>query len=72
MEDGDKQEAIRQFELASPGDKDGRTHYMLARLYKETGKPAESQRAMAEAKALIQKRDANAAIAIREATSTTP
>jgi hypothetical protein len=45
---------------------------MLARLYKETGKPAESQRAMAEAKALIQKRDANAAIAIREATSTTP
>jgi tetratricopeptide (TPR) repeat protein len=72
MEDGDKQEAIRQFELASPGDKDGRTHYMLARLYKVTGKPAESQRAMAEAKALIQKRDANAAIAIREATSTTP
>jgi tetratricopeptide (TPR) repeat protein len=72
LEDGDKKEAIHQFELALPGDKDGSTHYMLSRLYRETGHLAESQRALAEAKALISRRNANAAIVVREATSTTP
>ncbi len=72
LEDGDKKEAIQQLELALPGDKDGGTHYMLSRLYRETGDLAQSQRTLAEAKALIKKRDANAAIAVREATTTTP
>jgi tetratricopeptide (TPR) repeat protein len=72
VEDGDKEEAIRQFELALPGDKDGSMHYMLSRLYRETGNQAQSQRALAGAKALINQRYANAAIAVREASSTTP
>lgn len=72
LEDGDKKEAIHQLELALPGDKDGGTHYMLSRLYRETGNLAQSQRALAGAKALIKTRDANAVTAVREATSTTP
>lgn len=71
-EDGDKNEAIHQFELALPGDKDGGTHYMLSRLYRETGNLVQSQRALAGAQALIKKRNANAAIDLREATSTAP
>jgi tetratricopeptide (TPR) repeat protein len=72
VEDGDKVEAIRQLELALPGDKDGGMHYILSRLYRETGNLAQSQRALAGAKALIKQRYANAAIAVREANSTTP
>jgi len=72
FEDGDKKEAILQFELALPIDKDGSTHYMLSRLYKEAGNFVQSQKAAEEAKALIKKRDANAAVAVREANSTTP
>jgi tetratricopeptide (TPR) repeat protein len=72
LDDGDKNEAIRQLELALPGDKDGGTHYMLSRLYRETGNVAQSEKALEEAKTLIKKRDANAVIAVREASSTTP
>jgi hypothetical protein len=72
VEDGDKKEAIHQLELALPGDKDGSTHYMLSRLYKETGNLAQSQSVLAGAKALIKRRYANAAIVVREASSTTP
>jgi tetratricopeptide (TPR) repeat protein len=72
LEDGDKKEAIHQLEFALPGDKDGGTHYMLSRLYRETGNLAQAQRALAGAKALIKTRDANAVIAVREATSTDP
>jgi predicted Zn-dependent protease len=72
LDDGDKKEAIHQLELALPGDKDGGTHYMLSRLYRETGNLAQSQRALAGAKALIKTRNANAVIDLREATSTAP
>jgi tetratricopeptide (TPR) repeat protein len=67
-EDGNTEEAIRQFEMASPGDKDGSAHYQLSRLYRKMGKVAQAQQAEAEAKVLIQHRHANAAVAVREAT----
>lgn len=72
LDEGNKQGAIQQLELALPGDKDGSMHYMLSRLYRETGNLAASQKTMTEAKALIKKRDASAAIAVREATSPAP
>jgi tetratricopeptide (TPR) repeat protein len=71
-EKGNPQEAIRQFEIALPGDKDGSIHYQLSRLYKETGNLAEARKMMAEAQVLIQRRDDNAAIALREAAGTNP
>jgi len=70
--DGETEEAIRQFELALPGDQDGSIHYQLSRLYRKTGKVAQAEKAEAGARALIRQRDVNAAIAVREATGTTP
>jgi tetratricopeptide (TPR) repeat protein len=71
-EEGKTEEAIRQFELALPGDEDGSIHYQLSRLYRKTGNLAQAQKAEAGAKALIKKRDANAAIAVREASGANP
>jgi tetratricopeptide (TPR) repeat protein len=71
-EEGKTEEAIRQFEMALPGDEDGSIHYQLSRLYRKTGDLAHAQKAEAEAKALIKQRDANAAIAVREATGINP
>lgn len=71
-ESGNTAEAIRQFEKALPGDKDGSTHYQLMRLYKMTGDLAKAQKMEAEVKALIRNRDNHAAIAVREATFTHP
>jgi tetratricopeptide (TPR) repeat protein len=67
-EDGNTEEAIHQFELAMPADKDGSLHYQLSRLYRKVGKLAQAQQAEQEAKVLIRHRDENAAIAVREAT----
>ncbi len=71
-EEGKTKEAIHQFELALPGDKDGSVHYQLSRLYQKVGELAKMRQAQAEAKSLMHKRDANAAIAIREATAPEP
>ena len=70
--DGRTQEAIQQYLLALPGDKDGSMHYQLSRLYRQTGDLAEAQRVLTEAKALIHQHDANAAVAVREATAINP
>jgi hypothetical protein len=58
--------------MALPGDEDGSTHYQLSRLYRKIGNVAQAQKAEAEAKSLISKRRANAAIAVREAIGTNP
>jgi tetratricopeptide (TPR) repeat protein len=65
-------DAIEQLKLALPGDKDGSIHYQLARLYRKAGNAAEAEDMFAQARALIAKRDANAAIATREETATQP
>lgn len=72
VEEGNTNRAIRQFELALPGDKDGSVHYQLARLYRKTGQQAKMEKAEAEAKILIAKRNANATIVIREVAAPTP
>lgn len=69
-ENGNIKEAIQQFELAAPGDRDGSAHYQLSRLYRKVGRVADAQRCEAEARAIIHRRDANAAIALREAAGT--
>ena len=66
MKSGNTQEAIRQLELALPGDEDGSTHYQLSRLYRKAGDLAKAQNAEAQAKALIAQREANAGTALRE------
>ena len=71
-QEGKTAEAIEQFALVLPGDKDGSIHYQLARLYQKAGNTAEAQKLLAQAKALIGKRDVNAAIVVREATATNP
>ena len=63
---GNVPEAIRQMELALPGDEDGSMHYQLSRLYRKAGDPVKAQMAEAQAKALIAQREANAGIALRE------
>ncbi len=68
-EEGNLQEAIRQFELALPGDEDGSTHYQLSRLYRRTGDLAKAQAAESQAKALVTRRDARATVVVREATA---
>ena len=60
--------AIKEYELALPGDKDGTMHYQLARLYRQVGNLAAAQDAMAKAKALIAKRDAAAVVVLQQAT----
>ena len=69
---GDLPKAIHQFELALPGDEDGSMHYQLSRLYRKTGELAKAQSAEAQAKELVAKREANAAIALRERMATAP
>ncbi len=64
--------AIHEFELALPGDQDGKTHYQLSRLYRRTGDVAKAQQAEAEAKALVARRDAKAATVIREVNGANP
>ena len=68
-EDDDVPTAIHEFELAAPGDIDGKTHYQLSRLYRRLGKMDKAQKAEADAKALIAQRDAKAAVVVREATA---
>ena len=70
--EGRTDEAIEQFELALPSDKDGSMHYQLARLYKKAGNVAAEEKVMAEAKELIAKRLANAFVEVREATAANP
>ncbi len=70
--DGNLPEAIHQFQLALPGDGDGKTHYQLSRLYRKTGEIAKAQQAEAEAKALVDSRDAKASSVVREETATSP
>ena len=70
--DGDFQTAIHEFELAAPGDIDGKTHYQLSRLYRRLGEMDKAQKAEADAKALIAQRDAKAAVVVREATAPDP
>jgi tetratricopeptide (TPR) repeat protein len=72
LEDGNTQEAIKQFEMALPGDEDGSIHYQLSRLYRKTGNLAQAQKAEEGAKAVMKQRRANAAIVVREATGTNP
>jgi tetratricopeptide (TPR) repeat protein len=72
VEDGNTDEAIRQFEIAAPGDQDGGIHYQLSRLYRKRGDLAQAQKAEAGAKALIKRHASNAVIAVREATGTNP
>ncbi len=62
-------EAIKEYELALPGDKDGSMHYQLSRLYRQVGDLAAAQDAMAQAKALIAKRAAAAVVVVQQATS---
>ncbi len=69
---GNLPEAIRQMEMALPGDKDGSTHYQLSRLYRRTGDLAKAQTAEAEAKALVARRETNAGVALRESKGTAP
>ena len=69
---GNSQEAISQFELALPGDEDGSIHFQLSRLYRKTGDLARAQKAEAEAKALVARREANAVIGLRETMATAP
>jgi tetratricopeptide (TPR) repeat protein len=71
-EDGETEEAIRQFELALASDEDGSVHYQLSRLYRKAGNLAKAEKAQAEAKVLIEQRHANAAIAVREAIGRNP
>ena len=61
-------EAIGEYKLALPGDKDGSMHYQLSRLYRQVGDLAAAQDAMAQAKALIAKRDAAAVVVVQQAT----
>lgn len=70
--ENDLPEAIHQFQLALPGDQDGKTHYQLSRLYRKTGDVAKAKQAEAEAKSLVDRRDAKAATVVREATGTSP
>jgi tetratricopeptide (TPR) repeat protein len=71
-EQGKTEEAIAQWNLALPGDKDGSIHYQLARLYQKTGDTTQANALMAQAKALLGKRNANAFIAVREEAATSP
>jgi tetratricopeptide (TPR) repeat protein len=71
-EDGNSEAAIRQFEIALPGDQDGSIHFQLSRLYRKKGNLAQAQEAEAGAKALIRERQANAFVAVRETTATQP
>ncbi len=66
-EAGETQEAIRQFEQALPGDDDGSIHYQLSRLYRKMSNRVQAEKSEAEAKTLVRRRDANAAVAVREA-----
>lgn len=70
--DGDNQKAIRQYEMALPGDQDGSIHYLLSCLYRKTGDIAQAQKAEARAKILIEQRREKAVIAVREAVGTNP
>jgi tetratricopeptide (TPR) repeat protein len=71
-QDGRMEEAIKQFQLALPGDQDGSIHYQLSRLYRKAGNVAQAQKTEAEAKVLIKQRYANAMVAVREQTATSP
>lgn len=72
VREGKTAKAIEEFKLALPGDKDGRTHYQLSRLYRQTGNQVAARQTMAEAKALIAKRDASAAVIMQQAAPPRP
>jgi tetratricopeptide (TPR) repeat protein len=71
-EQGKTTEAMEQWKLALPSDKDGSIHYQLARLYQKNGDTAQATVLMAQAKALLGKRNANAFVAVREETAAHP
>ncbi|MBB5060689.1 tetratricopeptide (TPR) repeat protein [Granulicella aggregans] len=71
-EDGKNDDAIREYELALPGDRDGSIHFQLSRLYRKAGNVARAQKYEEQAKALIALRRINAAIEVREMTGATP
>jgi tetratricopeptide (TPR) repeat protein len=71
-QDGKTEEAIAQFKLAIPGDRDGSIHYQLSRLYRKTGNVAQAEKAEAEAKVLIKQRYMNAMTVVREAAAANP
>ncbi|MBB5327940.1 tetratricopeptide repeat protein [Tunturiibacter gelidoferens] len=67
-EEGSTEAAIREYQLALPGDQDGSIHFQLSRLYRKTGNVVLAQKAEDQAKALIAQRRANATIEMREMT----
>lgn len=71
-QEGKLAEAIQQYQLALPGDKDGSMHYQLSRIYRETGNLAAAQQALAEARLLISKRNADATTVVHEAMAAQP
>ena len=71
-QEGKTAEAIEQYRLALPGDKDGSMHYQLSRMYRESGNLAAAQQALAEAKVLISKRNADATTVVQEAAAARP
>ncbi|NYF90234.1 tetratricopeptide repeat protein [Tunturiibacter empetritectus] len=66
--EGSIEAAIREYQLALPGDQDGSIHFQLSRLYRKTGNVVLAQKAEDQAKALIAQRRANANIEMREMT----
>ena len=69
--DGKIEDAIREYQLALPGDRDGSIHFQLSRLYRKTGNLAQAQKSEDQAKALIAQRRNNATIEVREMTGAT-
>lgn len=67
-EEGRTEDAIREYQLALPSDRDGSVHFLLSRLYRKAGNLAQAQKAEEQAKALIAQRRVNAAIEVREMT----
>ncbi len=69
-EEGKTEEAIQQFEISLPNDRDGRLHYQISRLYRKVGRIKDAEMAEAGAKALAHQGLVNASIAMRESMGT--
>lgn len=72
VEEGSIEAAIREYQLALPGDQDGSVSFQLSRLYRKTGNLVLAQQAEDRAKALIAGRRAKAIIEVREMTGGSP
>jgi tetratricopeptide (TPR) repeat protein len=57
-ETGRTQEAIEQLKLGASSDGDGAVHYLLARLYRQTGDSEDATKALDEMKTIKQQREA--------------